>query len=159
MLAMKAKFDRWCDFLKFFSVGLESRFVSAFDLTLLHFEKKNPGSSQGFLTVKIRPKVWSNYREITVGDTGSVILEENVCLLGGKEGSWKFCRCFVIRVKPDVCLAVCLRARARACVFMCVVVSGKFMCLYVCVCVFIYVCAFMCVFVLFSEARRLTLPC
>lgn len=46
--------------------------------------------------------------------------------------------------------------RARACVFMCVVVSGKSLCLYVCV--FIYECAFMCVFV-FSEARCLTFLC
>lgn len=36
-----------------------------------------------------------------------------MCFLGRKEGSWKFCHCFVI-LKPDVCLAVCLRARLRA---------------------------------------------
>lgn len=53
-----------------------------------------------------------------------------------KGGSWKFCRRFVIRAKPDVCLAVCLRARVQvcACVFMCVVVSGKSLCLCVCAC-------------------------
>lgn len=108
--------------------------------------KKKTVSSQGLLTVKIRLKVSSNYREVTVEDTGSVILEENVCLLGGKEGSWKFCRCFVIRVKPDGCLAVCLRARARVRACLCVWSFPGNPCVCMCACLYMSVlsCVYLC---------------
>lgn len=69
-------------------------------------------------------------------DTESLISKEKVGLLGGK--GEKFCRRFVIRAKPDVCLAVCLRARVyvSARVFVC----GRIreIPVFACVCVFIY---------------------
>lgn len=97
----------------------------------------------GFLTVKIRLEVRSNYRQVTVEDTESLTLSGKVGFLGGNGGELEVLSPLRHSSKARRLSSSLLRALARS--YVCARVHG-----YACVCVWSYPgnpCVCMCVYV------------